>query len=133
MRLPRFRVRTLMLAVAVVALLVAGISAGLRLHRLSGYYRAKAVDAGLRGYIESAPGAQWEWMVREYEKDRKIFENSKLPVELREEHERGLIEARVYRDRYRNVAKHYERLRLKYERAARRPWLPIEPDPPAPK
>lgn len=30
------------------------------------------------------------------------------------------------------LAKHYERLALKYEHAAKRPWLSIEPDEPRP-
>ncbi|MDB5349644.1 MAG: hypothetical protein JWN86_891 [Planctomycetota bacterium] len=32
----------------------------------------------------------------------------------------------------RAVSLHHQRLRLKYERAALAPWLPVEPDPPAP-
>jgi hypothetical protein len=28
---------------------------------------------------------------------------------------------------------HHQVLRIKYERAARRPWLPVEPDPPEPR
>jgi hypothetical protein len=28
---------------------------------------------------------------------------------------------------------HYDALRVKYERAAARPWLPVEPDPPEPQ
>ncbi len=31
------------------------------------------------------------------------------------------------------MAMHYDLLRLKYERAARYPWLPVAPDPPEPK
>ena len=33
----------------------------------------------------------------------------------------------------RRLAAHESRLRLKYERAARRPWHPVCPDPPPPK
>jgi hypothetical protein len=31
------------------------------------------------------------------------------------------------------ISAHYTRLKLKYERAARYPWLPVEPDPPEPE
>ena len=34
---------------------------------------------------------------------------------------------------YRELASYHERLRQIYERAARRPWLPVPPDPPAPE
>jgi hypothetical protein len=34
--------------------------------------------------------------------------------------------------RWRARAAYFDRLRHKYERAAARPWLPVEPDPPPP-
>jgi hypothetical protein len=37
------------------------------------------------------------------------------------------------RDRNRILAAYYDRLVQKYERAAARPWLPVEPDPPRPE
>jgi hypothetical protein len=36
-------------------------------------------------------------------------------------------------DDYRQRALYYRRLRQKYERAARYPWIPVESDPPEPK
>jgi hypothetical protein len=41
------------------------------------------------------------------------------------------LELRRMEEHYR-LMDHYEALKLKYERAARRPWLPVEPDPPEP-
>jgi hypothetical protein len=35
-------------------------------------------------------------------------------------------------ERQRRRVEHFDRLRLKYERAARYPWLPVAPDPPPP-
>jgi hypothetical protein len=35
--------------------------------------------------------------------------------------------------RQRERVEHFERLGLKYERAARYPWLPVAPDPPEPE
>jgi hypothetical protein len=34
--------------------------------------------------------------------------------------------------RFRHMQAYFEQLRLKYERAARYPWLSVEPDPPSP-
>jgi hypothetical protein len=36
-------------------------------------------------------------------------------------------------DASRRLGAHYKRLRLKYEHAARNPWLPVAPDPPTPQ
>ncbi len=36
-------------------------------------------------------------------------------------------------ERQRKRIEHFDRLRLKYERAARYPWLPVVPDPPEPE
>jgi hypothetical protein len=36
-------------------------------------------------------------------------------------------------ERLRRQFFHFRRMRQKYEAAARRPWLPIEPDPPVPR
>jgi hypothetical protein len=38
-----------------------------------------------------------------------------------------------YSERYRRLLFYYRRMRQKYEMAARRPWLPVEPDPPLPQ
>lgn len=107
MPLPRFRIRTLMIAVAVAALF-AGAGVGL-LRRRSAFQRRAAVYAraaneeGLVGmYIER----RYHWGPAEPEKP--------------------IIQAHYRR------SDHYDALRAKYERAARRPWLPVPPDPPAP-
>jgi hypothetical protein len=36
-------------------------------------------------------------------------------------------------ERQRLRVEHFDQLRLKYERAARYPWLPVAPDPPEPR
>lgn len=51
----------------------------------------------------------------------------------REAEKRFRSAARSEALRFRPVVEYYTRLRLKYERAARYPWLAVEPDPPVPK
>src|SRR5262245_51888395 len=112
LRLPRFRVRTLLAAGAVVAIL-AGVGLGMvrrtrrfftRLAQL--HYRYEVEHLGtLMGFgappppgsplLDTGPG-------------------------------RFLHRASVLKD-------HHGRLRQKYERAARTPWLPVAPDPPPPE
>ena len=108
MRLPRFRIRTLMIAVAVVGLLAGLVvaltrrSAGLRQQAAS--FAQVSNQEALQGmYIER----RYHWGPAEPEKP--------------------IIAAHFRRSDY------YAALRAKYERAARRPWLPVAPDPPPPQ
>lgn len=118
MRMPRLRIRTVMIVVAIVApVLAAGIEVR-RLYGLARYYRQRAVAAAVlrneyarrvkwkRGVIASRePG--WE-----FEQERKFL----LTVIQKEDGRR----------------RYYSTLSSRYDHAARYPWLPIEPDPPAP-
>jgi hypothetical protein len=88
---PRFSVRWLMVAVAVVAL---------------------------------ASGGWHLWELRRSHL-RTALKHEVLSSLLREGH------ADIGRDPGRSD--HHEALRNKYERAARHPWLPVEPDPSEPK
>jgi hypothetical protein len=102
MRLPRFRVRTLMLAVGVVALLVWGAMMGTRSYD---YYRlARFYSSQERGWREGAARARGN------------------PSEAR------TVEA-VYG---KQNADYYAPLAEKYRRAMWRPWMPVAPDPHAP-
>ena len=102
MRLPRFRVRTLMMAVGVVALLIWGAMMGTRSYA---YYRLG------RDY-----GA-YERLWREHAvRDRGI------PTRTRSV-------AVIWGPQ---IAEYYAPLARKYRRAMWRPWTPAAPDPPAP-
>src|SRR5262245_9148943 len=109
MRPPRFRVRTLMLAVAVVA-----VAAGLwhrseRFRRLAQYHQQANVWIILDwGAVENAEKEGWNWV-------------GTPPVK-----------AVLPRPSKARILWH-DALRLEYEGAARRPWLPVEPDPPEPE
>ena len=102
MRLPHFRVRTLMLAVGVVALLVWGAMMGVRSYV---YYRlAREYGTYERVWRENAA------------RDRAIPANTRS------------VEA-VWGP---EVAEYYAPLARKYRQAMWRPWAPVAPDPPAP-
>jgi hypothetical protein len=102
MRVPRLRVRTLMLAVGVVALLIWGAMMGLRSYVY--YQRARVFRTQERPWREHAA------------RDRAI------PTRTRSV-------AAIHGPR---IAEYYAPLARKYRRAAWRPWMPVAPDPPAP-
>jgi hypothetical protein len=102
MRLPRFRVRTLMLAVGVVALLIWGAMLGTRSYV---YYRL----AMTYGTYER----QWREMAV---RDRGIPTRKRsIAVKWGPQ-----------------IAEFYAPLAQKYRRAMWRPWMPVAPDPPVP-
>ena len=126
MRWPRFRLRTLMIALAAVALLVwVGIEAqGLR--RLSKRYQQQALwaqgeEAAQRRIVvlkkQFILRLEAELLVQP--KQRRIIEAEKM----------ALVQDIARRPE--GIA-YFAQLKRKYERAARYPWLPVadDPDPP---
>ena len=114
-RLPRFRfsLRTPIALVAVVAATLGAIGEYRRLTRKAAEYRAKADDhAGIEKTV------------------RTIIERSgpNAPIDISPGN--GL---RSKRFTAQTVADHEAALRLRYERAAGYPWLPVGPDPPIPE
>src|SRR5262245_48388973 len=102
MPLPRFRLRTLMIAVMVAAMALYR----LHLSRLRRDYQAIAATHVQRGQLFVL-----------------------TPVMHAS---RGLT-FRVAGSDSRRRQEYHAQLRRKYERAARHPWLPVPPDPPAPR
>jgi hypothetical protein len=102
MRLPRFRVRTLMLAVGVVALLIWGAMLGTRSYV---YYRL----ARTYGTYER----QWRYMAVRDRGD---------PTRTRG----------IAANWGPQIADFYAPLAQKYRKAMWRPWMPVAPDPPWP-
>jgi hypothetical protein len=93
MRLPRFRLRALMIAVAAVALLL-GLWAGIERRRADFRRIARYHSFRNLGLL--------------------VDSRSLTPLELRQD-------------------EWHHALYLKYQRAARYPWLSVEPDPPEPE
>ncbi len=116
MRLPRvrFTVRRMMIAVAVVARSVRDRSP-LGVAQL---YLEKAADhAGFRALVLRSPEtiAYWE--------SRWTAQREGLPAKYPWPSGTPFVPA---------MARYYDAMRIKYEQAARYPWLPIAPDPPKP-
>jgi hypothetical protein len=103
MRLPRFSLRTLMVAVATIGLLV---GLGIEGERRRKHFRMEQID---------------HYMCKgDAERERHIFSN---PVVL----DPGRIAVLDLRIAY------HEQMARKYAWAERYPWLPVWPDPPEPK
>jgi hypothetical protein len=122
MRLPRvrFMVRQMMVAVVVVAV-VTGATVILRRHRV---YR---VRAEFYAQEEQVAAKRWQHWSQEAVRLSDSPGDRNSP---RSDQERQLAVEMV---RYsRNRVAHHARLKVKYERVARCPWLPIDPDPPSP-
>jgi hypothetical protein len=110
----RFRLRTMLVLVAIVALIMGGVSRWERrkeLLRLSGSYSL---------WAERYARAEWfhSWVASRGEHLIVTFGDA-----------RGYRTVRLEVSELEKVAEDERRMRVKYERAAASPWLPVEPDP----
>ena len=119
MPVPRFRLRTLMIAVAVAGMM---LGVGLEVDRLWGVSAARSRSA----VFCRLSGAMARHHARSYDK---------LAKEWRTEHRTREAIAVLERKAasLRRDAAYWALKRSNYERAARYPWLPVPPDPPMPK
>jgi hypothetical protein len=117
MRVPRerFTVRTLMVAVAVVAILFGGVIELPRLWSLRQQYLGFAEKYGY-----------WETRLNGVVGIRQEITYYSL------RQPRGSEPSPARLARMKAEASYYARLRAKYERAAHRPWVPVAPDPAPP-
>jgi hypothetical protein len=127
MRLPHFRLRALMIAVAVLGLTLGGAIEAVRLARLSRSYRDRAA-------FHAAIEESYRGTAARYGDGHKVkgFRASadrhgdgddvmySMSADARMVPVRDIIDSQV-------------KMRLKYEHAARYPWLPVGPDPPGPE
>jgi hypothetical protein len=155
MRLPRFRLQTMMVAVAVVALVLGGVLWTDRLRRRSAYYdfvakayelEAKNHGSFIKFYRELAEQRRRpEIHFGQDYQDAQFFTNDyggRLTVARQDEWwpyatrirnpdpERDEADLRALAVREQNRSVYFARLGAKYRRAARSPWLPVKPDPP---
>jgi hypothetical protein len=107
MKLPRFTVRRLMVAVAIVGIILWGF----RLRTLSAHYRAEVERCEVHIRLTGA---------------MCFFDNPKSSPEM---NKRRLEAQWDWINRY---GAHYYKLKCKYECAASYPWLSVETDPPEP-
>jgi hypothetical protein len=134
MRRPRVRLRTSLILV----LLIGGAAGGYVFWRRSAEFRRRAAKAESDEvfYTESArkfethaddlqrSGAQILRSLQELG-DPALYGPRDSPEAVKS----SVEEARLLATEARNSAEHYARLKLKYDRAARHPWLAVEPDP----
>lgn len=132
MPIPRFRVRTLMIAVAVVGLIGAATGRFWQLRTL--YSRRAAMHASKELWANTT--GRWTRITAPIqfsdESDRDgvwVPPPPRSPAEVRLEDER--IEQQM---RAADRECHYHaKMQKKYEYAAAHPWLPVPPDPPEPE
>jgi hypothetical protein len=111
MRLPRMTTRRWVAAIMVSGLLMGW---GVRLWRRESYFVARA-----RHHADMAQAyGFWGPIVMGF---LKMTEGSQERADL--EHMRAILPSHIA---------YHEALARKYRRAARHPWLPVEPDPPPP-
>jgi len=111
-----------MIAVAVVALMVASGVEMRRLYRLSSYYRNQATVAKRAQKYRIGELVRAERRVKE--RQAWVADGSARP---------GTVRTSIaIRDQISRQIDYWRNLKSKYERAARYPWLPVDPDPPEP-
>jgi hypothetical protein len=123
MRLPRMTTRRWMVAVAVVAFLIAGTIEVPRLWNVRRNYLALAEWYGDRE-TRLHENTQMRFLL-ERARRRSAEESASVPSEVEKR-----IQDRIAR--MDEMGTYYGQIRAKYERGARYPWLPLEPDPPMP-
>ena len=144
MRVPRVRltVRRMMAVVVLVAVLMWGGQTWRRwqVYRRSAMYYAQ---------VELWSGQTVAWTDRQIARARrdnlelvgaaqhasKVFDGDRevTPAEFAASLEQGVAMLVANAARLRAQVAYFARMKRKYERAARYPWLPVEPDPPVPQ
>lgn len=112
---PQFTVRRLMVAVAIVGLILGPVAVTVQLAGTAYGHRETAIGHARLAATLRHNGSMIAVMARR-EKTESIRHN----------HLSAMAE-------HTSAADYFEALREKYCRAARRPWAPVEPDPPPPK
>ena len=128
MRPPRFSVRRVMVVVAVVALGLGICREGTRLMRLRHEYALReathsAMSMRAAALAEVSQEA-WRADVLRLAQMFRGIEGDGIAAALTLAPAPPAIQAKL--------ARYHQELNVKYLRAQRRPWIPVEPDPPAP-
>ena len=138
MEIPGMRVRTLLSAVAVAALI---LWSGITIRRSFAYSRlareheaaesrALAVSTNLNDRAWACLSYSEMWRIRaEGASGKAAAEMRERQADLIEAAKRWGRQAEEARAKYAPIAAHHQRLARKYSLAAGRPWLPVAPDP----
>lgn len=153
MRLPRFRIRTMMVIVVIAALVGWGVQMVQRSAHASKLARKHRESEALYTQGERRKKAdveRWESSVadeqqriakaeknaaREDANEEYKKNSARLASEIRKTMDLSIDELQDQRKelaRYSEMRRYYSSLASKYELAARYPWLPVAPDPPVP-
>ena len=128
----RFTLRSLMVAIAVIAITIAGSLWGLRMRRLSkDYARVAQVHKQSETFYRQMEASSRD-MAEERDEIRRLRNDPATPF-FDDLHEREKnLSAGMWNlvAKYASTANHHAALKRKYERASRYPWLNVDPDPP---
>lgn len=134
MRIPRFRIRTLMITVAAVALLLWGGIGARKMYRLSRYYRAKAAEMRAAEITSSKYHSQMKRRLASIESQRNAVYKFH-GVANTETWRLDIIDSSIAkRPRALRVPapEYFARLKGLYEYAALHPWERVSLDSPPP-
>ena len=128
----RFTLRSLMIAIAVVAIAIAGTLWGLKMRGLSkGYARVVQVHKQSETFYRQMEASSRD-IAESCDEIRRLRRDPATPF-FDELHEREKnLSTRLWKSvaTYASQANRYAAMKRKYERAARYPWLTVDPDPP---
>lgn len=127
----RFSVRGLMVAVAVVALLLGGSLEYARLKRLGREYAGRAI--GARRAMEPARKSLGWSHERWLAECRRLDQMEQASGGWFKSGGSYNLPRPPSPERANRLVAYWQPVVAKYERAARYPWLPVEPDPPRPE
>jgi hypothetical protein len=132
---PRFTVRQLMVAVAIVAVLWAFVRWAGEMWLLSQIHHEQAqrlasLLADHKSMSEAAKNNAQEAERDPISARRRFLSNPDDPDETSRDLASEWRSAIIINTKY---IKYYEQLKMNYERAARYPWFPVDPDPPKPE
>ena len=131
MRRPRLSIRLAILLVAVVAL---GLGSWIEVRHSLQLRQTYLVEAWMNGMMEKAARKNGNWTHQEWQAAcREVDRRNREGEVFRSGRNVAFLFPSDHPELERRRADHYARLRQKYDRAARYPWLPVESDPPEPR
>jgi hypothetical protein len=140
MNRPRFRLRSVMVGVAVAALALGATVQATRLKRTAALHLARA---SAHGTAELKYGKRLQAIADEEQKatdrarmietlQKEDRDDPKTWAEIKTQNQKIVAQLQALKAANAKLYDYHARMRVKYERAARHPWIFLDPDPPAP-